>query len=235
MVSFHTIVGNQRIITGQNGYYDGKVQDENVRYGRNAVHNLMLSNAKVQENHKKEMAETDELLKEIKDFKDGKATNHKTEITAVTDIPLDYKYTYSPNGKLNVQALLGSAYEELGAKSLPVANLTKAVQSSLTREDLKAKASAESMDLNQDGQIDTAEYATSLLTADMLSSNPDYISISPKDATGEISRMGIERSLPYFNKDTLSVARNLFKALYKHYNLGKEQENFFANPNNLVK
>jgi len=209
MVSVHTIVGEQRVITGQSGYYDGKVKDENVRYGRNATHNMQLSEKEFQKNF--------------------------ADLDAEVEIPLDYKYTYSPNGKVNAQALLGTAYEELGAKSVPVDTLTQAVKGTVTRADLKEKASAESLDLNKDGKIDVAEYATSLLTADMLTTNADYNSLSPKDATGEISRTGIQRSLPFFNKDTLKVSQDFFKALYQHWNLGKEQENFFANPNNLVK
>lgn len=209
MVSFHTIVGQQRVITGQNGYYDSKIEDKNVRYGRNAIHNTQLSQEAFQANF----------------------ANLDTEV----EIPIDYKYTYSPNGKINVQALLGTAYEELGAKSVPVADLTKTVKATLTRPDLKEKATAESLDLNEDGNVDVAEYATSLLTADMLSSNPDYSSLSPKDATGEISRTGTQRTLPFFSKDTLKVSQNFFKSIYRHWNLGAEQEKFVSNPNNLIK
>ena len=156
------------------------------------------------------------------------ADNYKkyTEDLSRSSTPLEFEYRYTPSECINRLALLGNAYEELGQKTR------------VKTEDLNKKlagmkdASADALDLNKDGYVDVAEYSTSTLVQDILSSD-DGFDISPEKADGVINNSGETKSMALLQKCNEKMARNIYKNLYNDFNLGQAQQEFIANDNNF--
>ena len=106
-------------VNGKNGKYDNVIQDESIKYGRNAADNHMklaqtpiandnfatppiLSTALSEEAQNKNLTKMEEFVNQ----NDAYLRNLP---------PLEYEYRYMlPNGGVNKKALLGAAFEEMG-------------------------------------------------------------------------------------------------------------------------
>ena len=209
-------------------YNNSNVTNPSVRYGKNAVNNYYSYLEQPMLNDKHEPAP-------ILDFSSNPtAADNNIEkldrfIKDNDDYlkslpPLEFEYRYMPNlhkrGEVDADALLGSAYEELGKrKEVNVSEVDKAFA-------LNSEFSATPIDLNQDGKIDIAEYGTTILAADMFSKSdtPDTNNID-----GTINAKGMNKILEYTHKSNAEAAANLYSNLYNKYNLGDAMNNF--NPN----
>lgn len=214
-------------IDGSKGKYDNKVTNPSVKYGRNAVENYftylekpivadsinpapildlgMSPNAADNNAEKlnKFLKENDEYLKALS--------------------PLEFEYRYMPQmqkGEIDKQAVLGAAYEELGqVKELSIKDLDNKFAPDET-------FTSAALDINKDGNVDIAEYSSSIIAADMLSksSKPDM-----KNIDGTINRNGFNALLKYTQKSNAEAAAKLYSNIYNTYNLGEAKKDF--NPN----
>lgn len=189
----YSINSNRAIITGQNGVYDKKVNNNDVRYGRNAVSNYM--------SYVNDLADVDK----------------KT--------PVQFSYQYIPQGKYSTIALMGNAYEELGKK-------TEVSLNELNKQMAVSGLSAEALDINGDGKVDIAEYATSTMAADMLDNDQTQCKIQNLD--GVITNKGENASLNLYRKENVQQSKGLFKEIHQAFNLDKAMSEFKSNPNNMV-
>ena len=157
-------------INGNNGKYDNKVNNASSRYGRNAVDNFkkyLLGYSQPQEElDRYKPSENDTVEEKIKK---ADALLNKIDEQNQKRSPLGFIYQYLPqkpiDRSIDSNALLGAAYEEMGAISISTSQLSQQLQ-----EGFEEKMSAEALDINKDGQVDIAEYSTSILLADALSS-----------------------------------------------------------------
>lgn len=143
--------------------------------------------------------------------------------------PLKFEYRYMPNGKLDKLALMGNAYEELGKKTeVKTEELTATLQ-----EFGGDRFSAEAIDINKDGYIDVAEYATTTLTEDALSSTKGF-NVDPNKVDGIINNEGANKTFALNLKSNAKIASEIYSKLYNEFGLDKAQEEFLSNDNNLT-
>ena len=204
-------------VNGMNGRYDEKVQDDSVRYGRNAV-----------DNHIKQMqaplANDNFATPPILDFSSNPQAQEKNINTLekyadANDAylnslpPLEYEYRYMPNvvkGQIDTKAVLGAAYEEMGGvKELSV----KEFEDRYLVDDSQT---AEPMDINKDGKIDIAEYGANIVASDVLSKG----TTDPMKADGTINAKGLNAIMEYSKKSNAAAAAKLYADVYNTYNLG---------------
>ncbi len=204
-------------INGSNGKYDGKVTDESVKYGRNAV-----------DNHVKymqaPMVNDNQAIPPVFDFSMSAQAgeNNLKSLEKYIDQndaylnslpPLEYEYRYIPNftqGKLDKKAVLGAAYEEMGGvKEISV----KEFESKFLIDDSQT---AEPMDINKDGKIDVAEYGANIVATDVLSKG----TTDPMKANGVINAKGMNAIFEYSKKSNASAAAKLYANIYNTHNLG---------------
>lgn len=228
---------NIKVVDGSTGPYDNKVNNASVKYGRNTTANYFEYLKSYTSNPiKKEDLDLSNLSQLDQDQFDKKMKAAEDALS-VPAVPLKFKYKYLPEIKvdfnnLNKMALLGTAFEELGKKlSVSVADFNDNLKKAFDKDDSE-KISAEAMDINHDGQIDVGEYSTSILLADMLSTNTQEL--DPKDIKGEINNDGQNNSLPYINKKNLAQASEIFKGIYDYFGLNKATEEFKADQNNTI-
>ena len=139
--------------------------------------------------------------------------------------PLKFEYRYIPTGKYSTQALMGNAYEELGKKTeVSVKELNEKLQS--------PELTAEALDLNNDGKVDIAEYATSTMATDML--DTDQTKCDVKNLDGKITNKGEDATMHLYTKQNVQNAKTLFTEIHKHFDLDKAMNEFKANPNNTI-
>ena len=218
-------------INGNNGKYDGKVTDSSVRYGRNAVENHLTY-------LEKPIANDNFATPPILEFNSSPDAQQRNidkldEFTYQNDVylnslpPIEYEYRYMPQniaGKIDSKALLGAAYEEMGALEYPTKDFEKnfVIDNTFT---------AEPLDINKDGKIDISEYSTNILAADMLSKPaPDASKID-----GTINSKGFNAVIEYSKKARAAEAAKMYGELYKTYDLASAYDSFKANNNNTVK
>jgi len=232
------VVNNIAQINGNKGVYDKKVDDPSVKYGRNACDNfkkyidafksapkdLGLPDIKGLKDMKPE--ELDKKLKELED------ALKKSEEQRNSTPPLKFAYKYLPGNvdykNLDKKALLGNAYEELGKRtSVKVEDLTKELQTSFGK-----KADAKALDINENGEIDLGEYATTILVSDMYSK--DKNSLNAENITGTITSEGQMESVPYISSKNYDMAHKNLSAIHKAFNLGEATKEFMTNPNNIA-
>ena len=126
--------------------------------------------------------------------------------------PLEFEYRYMPNigvGKVDKSALLGAAYEEMGAKELSVEDFENRY---LIDED---SMTAKPLDINNDGKIHVSEYATNILATDLLSKGTTDVS----KIDGTINTKGLNAMMEYSKKSNAEAAVKLYSNLYNTYNL----------------
>ena len=213
-------------IDGVSGKYNNSnVTNPSVRYGKNAVNNYYSYLEQPMISDKNEPAP-------ILDF----STNPSAADNNIEKLdkfvkdnddylkslpPLEFEYRYMPNihkkGEVDSNALLASAYEEMGRrKEVKLEEIDKAFA-------LNNEFSAAPIDLNKDGKIDAAEYGTTILAADMFSKSdtPDTANID-----GTINSRGMNKVLEYTHKSNAEAAANLYSNLYSKYNLGDALNKF---------
>lgn len=210
-------------IDGSKGKYDNKVADPSVRYGRNAVENYYTY-------LEKPLIEDKMTTAPILDFglnpdatknnedKLNKFLKENDEYLSALP-PLQYEYRYMPQGPVNTKAVLGAAYEEMGEnEELSV----KELDSRFAPDD---NFTSEALDLNKDGNVDIAEYGSSILAADMLSKSDKP---NPANVDGTINKKGFDAVLAYTQKSNASAATKLYSNIYNTYNLGEAKKEFKA-------
>lgn len=203
-------------IDGAKGKYDNKTKDDSVRYGRNAVENLytymehplvtdkmttapILDFSLNPDAAQNNIDKLDKFLKENDEY-----------LKALP--PLEFEYRYMPKlpkGQVDKKAVLGAAYEEMGGvNELTVKELDSEFAPDKTY-------SSKALDINNDGKIDTAEYGSSILAADMLSKPgiPD-----PSNINGTINKKGLDAVLAYSQKSNAEAAIKMYSALYNKLN-----------------
>ena len=204
-------------VNGSNGKYDGKIADESVKYGRNAVDNHVkhMQAPIVNDNFAvppvfdfaPTSTSSDSNLKAMEDFVNA----NDTYLNSLP--PLQYEYRCIPNftkGNLDKKAVLAAAYEEMGGvKELPVEEFED-------RYLIDDSQTAEPMDINKDGKIDVAEYAANIVATDVLSKG----STNPMDADGVINTKGMNAILEYSKKSNAAAASKLYSNIYNTHKLG---------------
>lgn len=216
-------------INGNKGIYDGIINDDSVRYGRNAASNNFMHMLQpiVNDNHTTapilDFAPTDEA-----DEKNEEKINKfvKANDDYLNSLPpLEYEYRYMPqNGKIDTKALVGAAYEEMLAKEMPVEEFESKY---VVSDDM----TAEPLDINKDGKIDLGEYSTNILAADVLSKG----TTDPMRADGTINSKGLNAVLEYSKKSRAEAAAKLYSSLYNAHKLNEAYSEFTSDESNLVK
>ena len=231
------IINDVAYINGQNGIYDGKINNSDVRYSRNAVNNYVQAYTTAPSHDTFDLSSVKkpaDIINCSEEEFDAYMKSLDEELAKVDEdlsheiTPSKFNLKYSESEKPNMLSVIAFAYEELGKKlSVGVQELTK---------ELKAYGSnllsAEALDLNDDGQVDLGEYSASVIVQDMMSENQDEL--TDKNFNGVITDVGQTSSLCLVNKDNKAVARNIFSAVYKDYNLAQAQNDFLSDENNLV-
>lgn len=233
----YSIQNNVAYINGNKGIYDGKINDNSVRYGRNAAANNFEYLKKL---GGKRSESTDTFNYSDKNYGNLSKTklieaNSEKLIQETDDFlnslpPLEFEYQYMPDGangkNIDKMALLGAAFEEMGKKiSIPVQEFTEKLKKSFQNADASA------FDINKDGKVDNAEYSTSILVSDMLSKG-EKLEASKID--GKINNNGLSKILPYTNAKNLAAASKNLADIYNAYNLCEAQKAFEANTNNIL-
>lgn len=211
-------------INGMAGKYDGKVENPSVKYGRNAVENFYTYMENPIVNNKPVPAPILDfgVGEDVAEQNTKKIDNFIKENDAYLNAlpPLQYEYRYMPelkNGQIDKQAVLASAYEEMGQnKELSVEELDYRFAPNNTY-------TSKALDTNYDGKIDIAEYGSSILAADMLSKSdiPDVNNVD-----GTINSQGFNAVLEYSAKSNSDAAAKLYSNIYNTYNLGEAQKEF---------
>ena len=248
----YTTINGTSYISGDFGKYDKKIKDNSVRYGRNSVDNFKkyLSNYTqpnvdlkydcVEFSHKKgafsKLSDYIKTIKLSKQMDKLEKSVKKMEENETKRTPLEFVQKYMPgrieNGVIDKNALLGAAYEELGATEQSLEELNKkAYDFEGVSEDMKMTSDA--LDINEDGKVDIAEYATSILLEDALSADTD--DLRHENINGVITKDGSNKSLPYYTKGNVKIARNVFNQIYNYYNLGQAKQEFLKDKNNTAK
>ncbi len=196
-----------------------------IQSGRNAIKNFRLYTESMQLKEPKlpdvgklsEMSE-DEFEKTMQDL--DNEIKYFNENTPPVDFALQYSEK-TPSG-IDKMSLLGAAYEELGARtSVDTEELSEQLQ-----EQFGSQVSADAIDLDENGEIDVAEFATTILAQDSLST--DDGDISPDKINGIITNDGQNLHLAYYAKQNYKVANETYKALYDHYNLDNAKNTFLS-------
>lgn len=204
-------------VNGSNGRYDGKVNDESVKYGRNAVDNHI-------QHMQAPMINDNFAVPPVFDFSPSTKAgeNNLKALEKYVDAndaylnslpPLEYEYRYIPNftqGHLDTKAVIGAAYEEMGGvKELSVKEFEN-------RYLIDDSQTAEPMDINKDGKIDVAEYGANIIATDVLSKG----TTDPIRADGVINAKGMNAILEYSKKSNAAAAAKLYANIYNTHNLG---------------
>ena len=249
----YTVVNEKAFITGDIGRYDNLIKNNSVRYARNSVDSFKrylsnytqppvdLSYDVIDFSHKSKIGFVNKISDFFKNKKFDKQMN-KLEANIKTmeeqekkRSPINFIQKYMPytedTGIVDKMALMGAAYEEMGATEKSVEELN-ALSCPIEGVDEDLQISADALDINQDGKVDLAEYSTSVLLEDALSSDTDEL--KHENINGVITKDGSDKSLAYYTKRNVEIARNVFSQIYDYYNLGEAKEEFLSDKNNLV-
>lgn len=201
-------------------YSEENVANSSVRYGRNSVQNFYsyLEQPIVADNNATPPILDFGITPEAAD----KNIERMEKYTKENDVylnslpPLEYEYRYMPNihkkDEIDKDALLGTAYEELGRKTEVD---TIVLDAKFAKN---SNYSTDAMDLNKDGKIDIGEYGSSILAADMISNNGKI--------NGTINKNGHNAIQELTKKSNAEAATQLYSALYNKYNLGEAAKNY---------
>ena len=127
-------------------------------------------------------------------------------------------------GRVDKKALLGAAYEELGALEYTIKDFN-------SRFLIDDTFTSEPLDINKDGKIDVSEYSTNILAADMMSKpSPDITRVD-----GTINSKGFNAAIEYTKKANAAEAAKLYGELYRTYDLSSAYNSFKENANNTIK
>lgn len=233
MSNSFSVVNNVAMITGDKGPYDNKVNNPSVKYGRNAMANMtsyVKEFSKPLPGIKFDFANAKQMDNDTFANKAQDAENQaKTLNDAVKSMPpLKFEYKYMPgqvDGKnIDKNALLGTAFEEMGKTSMPVSEMNEKVQ-----KGLGSKVDASPMDLNHDNNIDVGEYSSSILLEDMASKDGD---LKQENITGSINNKGENSLAQLFTAEQKEKTSQILSGIYKDYALDAAQQDFEKEPNN---
>ena len=209
-------------VNGATGKYNRIIADDSVKYGRNAVeNNLTYMEAPLINDKLNPAPILDFSQNQMADVKNEKALNNfvnKNDAYLASLPPIDFEYRYMPNigkGKVDGKAVIGAAYEEMGTKELPVKEFEN-------RYMIDETMTAEPIDINKDGNIDIADYGSTIVAADVLSKP----SKSLDDVDGTINAEGFNAILAYTKKSNADAASKLYDSVYNRYELGKNLNTF---------
>lgn len=202
-------------INGSNGKYDNIIKNESEKYGKNSVDNYMQYMSSPIENDNNVQppvlnfsADENATEQNIANMEKYLDENDKY-LNSLP--PLEFEYRYLPNSeKFDKEAVKAAAYEEMQAESIPVEEFE---QRFLVSDDMTAKP----IDINNDGNIDTSEYATSIIASDILSKDTNDIT----KVDGTVNAKGMNAILAYSQKSNADAAAKLYADIYKAYNLGE--------------
>ena len=227
----YSTINGVSYISGDFGKYDNTIKNNSVRYARNSVDNFKkyLSNyvtpeIAVPKFSKPEdvdifVKQTDTFVKQLKE-NESKRT------------PVDFVQKYMSgdikDGKIDSIALMSASYEELGKTEVSKDELENQIKSTSANPD---NVTADALDLNKDGKIDLAEYSTSILLSDALSTNDKEISVNNID--GVVTNKGLNAINPFSEKNNVSEAYKTYSYLYDFYKLGEAQKEFLSDSNNI--
>lgn len=204
-------------INGNSGKYDSQIKEESVKYGKNSVSNNFkyMESPIVNDNH---------AIPPVFDF----STNEKSENLNLDNMekyldkndeylkslpPLEFEYRYMPNisqGQIDKKAVLAVAEEEMGGqKEISVEDFENKY---LINDEMTVKP----LDINNDNKIDSSEYATNIIAADLLSKGTTDVT----KVDGTINAKGMNAILEYTKKSNAEAAANLYKNIYNYYQLG---------------
>ncbi len=213
----YSVSGNKAIINGQNGIYDKKVNNQEVKYGRNAANNYTA--------YTKNIANSPEmppLQFEYRYIPQGKYSTQALMGNAYEELGQRTEVSVAElNQKLNQDK---QKIEELNKQIL-----ARNPESSVAHPDFAADA----LDLNEDGKVDIGEYATSTMAADMLDGNPSKCDITNLD--GVITNKGEDASMGLYMKQNMKNAKTVFNDIHKTFQLDKAMNEFKSNLNNMSK
>lgn len=193
-------------INGSKGKYDS--------YGKNAVENHLqymeapLVNDKQNSAPILDFRPTDEAA--TKNIESLEKYIDENDVYLKSLPPLEYEYRYMPEGTFDKKALLDAARQEMNADELSVEEFEY-------RYLLDDSMTAEPLDINKDGKIDTSEYAANIVATDLLSKD----TTDPIKADGVITPKGLNAILEYSKKSNAAAAANLYANIHKTYNLGE--------------
>lgn len=182
-------------------------------------------------------------------------------LDSMPSLPVTLKYMPGkPNYlSLNTAALLGAAFEEMGKRPrVQTSELTEKLRkafapytpldtSHLTEKEREilgslpapkipnsSKLSADALDIDEDGFVDIAEYAASILSSDILSKgqNP-FANFSPDKIDGTITQEGMNKLLSFFSRKNKTVAKERFAHLHDFFKLDKCMHKFIADTDNI--
>ncbi|MBQ3642350.1 hypothetical protein II906_10580 [bacterium] len=226
-------------INGQQGIYDSKVKNNSVRYARNAINNYQQAysidtfekyNQEAQEAHSKiqEIKAKSKSIEAVQEYIDAM----DKLLNCTPEAEFNLRYAQNKKGEADKMAVMGAAYEELGKRTtVSVDELTKTLQEAINDE-FKSDYSADSLDLNQDGQVDLAEYGASILAEDMLSTDPTQL--KSENITGVITNEGQNSLLSLAAVNNYAYAQNAYKAICSNFKLDEAQSTFLKDKNNLI-
>lgn len=210
-------------VNGASGRYDGKVSDESIKYGRNAVDNHI-------KNMQAPLVNDNFAIPPVFDF----STSTEAGVQNLNALekyiddndaylkslpPLEYEYRYIPNftqGSLDKKAVLAAAYEEMGH------NKELTVDDFENRYLVDDSQTAEPLDINKDGKIDIAEYGANIVAADVLSKG----TTDPMKANGVINANGMNAVLEYSKKSNALAAAKLYSNIYNTHQLASVLNEF---------
>lgn len=202
-------------LNGNNGFYDDKIKDPSIRYGRNAVNNAQLQSSKYPVDKSTapilSLSNTEEAFNSNVEKIEKYINDNDKYLNSLP--PLEFEYRYMPVqevGKVDKKALLGAAFEEMKAKELSVEEFEYRYLVDDTT------MTARPLDINKDGKIDLAEYSTNILATDLLSKGTTDVS----KIDGTINTKGMNAILEYTKKANAQAATNLYTKLYNTYELG---------------
>lgn len=205
-------------INGSSGIYDNKIADDSVRYGRNAADNhkeLVISTLVDGATSTAPMLDyrpTAEAFQNNINKLENFADENDAYLNSMP--PLQYEYRYMPkvsNGNIDKKALQAAAYEEMGRNYIPVKKFEESYLPN-TQE-----YTAEPLDLDKDGNIDTSEYSASMLAADMFSKpNPSVSAID-----GSMNSKGMDIVMEYARKSNAEAATKLYSQIYNKFSLNE--------------
>ena len=223
-------------INGQNGIYNSQPMSSSVRYGRNAMDNYKnyINTLKLEEVEFPDIADLATLSQEEFDAKMD-LLELSLDKMAKEKLPmLKFECRYMPSSnKIDKQALLGASFEEMGTVEIPTKILNNRIQNNMDEifpeEDYQM--TADMLDINKDGKVDVAEYATSILVEDALSKDSTHF--DSKNINGSFNNDGENALYKYHTKSNYEIASAIFKGVYEMYGLDKAKEDFLSNSNNI--
>ncbi|MEI7475281.1 MAG: hypothetical protein WCK67_10950 [bacterium] len=246
-------INNVSHINGQNGPYNGRIDNNSVKYGRNAISNYQEYTKKLGEpiDHN-DLPNLESLQKDLLDLSSKEISpqsldnfenwmNRQNE-KLINGPLVAFKLKYLPEKnviphEINKEALLGASFEDLGKReSVPVSELTETLQN-VMGDSVSAKA----FDINNDGKIDCGENATAILIKDMADKHSTEevletgnIHLQASDIDGTISQKGETNFWSFLKKDSIPKTKQLITQIYNAFQLDEAKNKFLADKNNTI-